>query len=94
MLIARKLNFWMHCKASKENHIFWMEMQCKSLERRLWQEMARRDAATARVVNCWTRKQIFWFFAIILTEPRVERSKKKKRLYAWERVKTQNSIHP
>jgi len=65
-----------------------------SREEALAGDVARRDAATARVVNCWTRKQIFWFFAIILTEPRVERSKKKKRLYAWERVKTQNSIHP
>ena len=66
----------------------------ESREEALAGDVARRDAATARVVNCWTRKQIFWFFAIILTEPRVERSKKKKRLYAWERVKTQNSIHP
>jgi hypothetical protein len=64
MLIARKLNLWMHCKASREHHIFWMEMQCKSLERRLWQEMARRDAATARAVNRWTREQIFSFLLL------------------------------
>jgi len=50
----------------------------ESREEALAGDVARRDAATARVVNCWTRKQIFWFFAIILTEPRVERSKKKK----------------
>jgi len=36
----------------------------ESREEALAGDVARRDAATARVVNCWTRKQIFWLLLL------------------------------
>jgi predicted DNA-binding WGR domain protein len=69
MLIARKLNLWMHCKASREHHIFWMEMQCKSLERRLARD-GQKGCCYSQGCRSLDQRADIQVFAIILTEVR------------------------